>query len=80
MSFDFFVLGGDANRDRTVDTVDFNSLAANFGGTGKIFSQADFNYDGIVNTSDFSILASKFGKTLSGSPTAGIASRSDRSL
>src|SRR5437762_389999 len=76
LSFDFFVLGGDANRDRTVDTVDFNYLAANFGGTGKIFSQADFNYDGIVNTSDFSILASKFGKTLCGSPTAGIASRS----
>jgi ELWxxDGT repeat protein len=61
---DFFVLGADANGDRTVDTLDFNSLAANFGGSGRNYSQGDFNYDGVVDTLDFNTLASKFGKTL----------------
>jgi hypothetical protein len=61
---DFFVLAGDANHDRTVDTLDFNALAANFGGTNKTFSQADFNYDGVVDTLDFNTLAAQFGKSL----------------
>jgi hypothetical protein len=69
-SFDFFVLAGDANHDRTVDTLDFNALAANFGGTNKTFSQADFNYDGVVDTLDFNTLAANFGKTLPAPATA----------
>ena len=32
--FDFFVLAGDANRDRQVNLLDFNILAANFGQSG----------------------------------------------
>jgi hypothetical protein len=61
---DAFFLSADANRDRSVDTVDFNILAANFSQSGKTFSQGDFNYDGTVDTIDFNLLASNFGKTL----------------
>src|SRR5206468_12596212 len=53
---------GDANLDGKVDTLDFNSLASNFGGSGKVWSQADFNYDGKVDTLDFNQLASNFGQ------------------
>jgi glucose/arabinose dehydrogenase len=63
LSFDFFVLAGDANHDGVVDTLDFNALAANFGGTNKTYSQGDFNYDGTVDTLDFNTLAAQFGKT-----------------
>jgi len=55
---------GDANLDGKVDTLDFNSLAANFGGTGKVWTQADFNFDGVVDTLDFNNLASNFGQQI----------------
>jgi hypothetical protein len=61
----FFVLSGDANHDHTVDTVDFNLLAANFGQTARSFGQGDFNYDSVVDTVDFNMLAANFSKTLS---------------
>jgi uncharacterized delta-60 repeat protein len=61
---EFFVLGADANHDRVVDTLDFNALAGNFGGTGKTFPQGDFNYDGVADTLDFNTLASRFGRTM----------------
>jgi hypothetical protein len=64
LSFDFFVLAADANHDRTVDTLDFNALAANFGQTGRTPSGGDFNYDGVVDTLDFNLLASRFGSSL----------------
>jgi hypothetical protein len=60
-----YVYYGDANIDGKVDTLDFNSLAANFGGTGKVWSQADFNYDGKIDTLDFNKLAANFGQQLS---------------
>jgi hypothetical protein len=69
-SFDFFFLNGDANRDGRVNLVDFNVLAANFGQSGRTFSQGDFNYDGIVNLSDFNILASRFGSVAGPWPAA----------
>ena len=53
----FFVLTADANRDRAVNTVDFNTLAANFGGNAKTFDQGNFNYAGLVDTADFNLLA-----------------------
>jgi hypothetical protein len=62
--FDFFVLAGDANRDRVVDTIDFNILAGNFGRSDRPFSHANFDYLGRVDTLDFNILAAQFGKTL----------------
>jgi hypothetical protein len=61
---DFFVLAADANRDRSVNGLDFNVLAANFGQSPRTFSQGDFNYDGIVNGLDFNILAVRFGQSL----------------
>jgi hypothetical protein len=61
-----YALFGDANQDHTVDTVDFNLLAANFSGSGKVWRQGDFNYDGIVDTVDFNLLGSNFGGSLAG--------------
>jgi hypothetical protein len=61
---------GDANIDGTVDTVDFNLLAASFGQSGLSWNNGDFNYDGSVDTIDFNNLAANFGQTLPG-PAAG---------
>jgi hypothetical protein len=61
-----YTLSGDANLDGKVDTLDFNSLAASFGGSGKFWTQADFNYDGTVDTLDFNSLAANFGGTIAG--------------
>ena len=58
---EFFILAGDANRDRRVNLADFNILAANFGQSPRTFSQGDFTYDGGVNLADFNVLASRFG-------------------
>jgi len=55
---------GDANLDGVVNALDFNALASNYGGAGKVWTQGDFNYDGSVNTMDFTALASNFGKSL----------------
>jgi hypothetical protein len=62
LAHDFFVLAGDANRDRVVNLRDFNALASNFGKSGRLFSQGDFNYDGQVTLADFNILANRFGQ------------------
>jgi autotransporter-associated beta strand protein len=59
-----YTYSGDANLDGKVDTLDFNSLAANFGGNGKVWTQADFNFDGVVDTLDFNSLAANFGQQL----------------
>jgi hypothetical protein len=61
---DFFFLNGDANHDERVNLDDFNVLAANFGQSGRDFTQADFTYDGVVNLDDFNVLASRFGTNL----------------
>ena len=66
LNFSFFIFGGDANRDERIDSLDFNALAANFGFTGRTFSQGDFSCDGKVDTIDFNILATNFGTTLAG--------------
>jgi hypothetical protein len=68
----FFSLIGDANRDHSVDTVDFNNLAANFGQSGRNFGQGNFDYDpaGNVDTLDFNLLSTNFGKSVAGSSTA----------
>jgi hypothetical protein len=65
-------LYGDANLDATVNTTDFNLLAANFGGSGKYWAKGDFNYDGNVNTTDFNLLAGNFGQTLSADEARGL--------
>ena len=60
---DFFVLGGDANRDRRVDSLDFARMAGNFNRPAN-FSGGDFDYSGVVGVSDFALLASRFNLTL----------------
>jgi predicted outer membrane repeat protein len=69
-AFDFFVLSADADRSQSVDTVDFNILATNFGQAGKTFSQGNFDYDaaGQVDSVDFNLLAANFSKTLPAPP------------
>jgi hypothetical protein len=61
-SVDFFILTGDASRNRFVDSIDFSIFAGHLGETGASFEDGDFNYDGQVNASDASILVSKFGQ------------------
>jgi hypothetical protein len=61
---DFFILSGDANRDRKVDVADLGILASNWQQSPRTFSQADFNYDGIVDVADLGILASKWQQEL----------------
>jgi hypothetical protein len=60
-----YTLSGDANLDGVVDTLDFNALAANFGGTGRNWWEGDYNYDGVVDTLDFNALAGNFGASVS---------------
>jgi hypothetical protein len=64
VSFDFFVLAGDADRDQVVDIDDLGILATNWQGTGKTFSQGDFNYDHVVDITDLGILATNWQKSL----------------
>jgi parallel beta-helix repeat protein len=59
-----FVLAGDTNRDRTVNFDDLLTLAQNYGGSNKSFSQGDSNYDGVVNFDDLLMLAQRYGTTL----------------
>jgi|GEM_PF-5762566 len=63
-TFTFFVLAGDATRDRFVNLDDFTALAANFGQSPRNFAQGDFTYDGNVNLDDFTLLAANFGENL----------------
>jgi hypothetical protein len=55
-----YTASGDANLDGTVDTVDFNLLAASFSQSGKRWFNGDFDYSGTVDTVDFNLLASNF--------------------
>jgi len=61
---------GDHNLNGTVDSVDFNLLAANFSGSPRRWSQGDSNYDTTVDTTDFNLLASNFGKVIAAPPPA----------
>lgn len=69
--FDFFVLAGDANSDRTVGFADLVALAQHYGATtGVTFAQGDFNYDGKVDFADLVIVAQKYGTSLPPPPPA----------
>jgi len=62
--YNFFMLAGDANRDRRVDFNDLVILARNFNQTNRTFSQGDFNYDTKVDFNDLVLLARKFNSFL----------------
>jgi hypothetical protein len=68
---DFFVLAGDANRDRAVNFDDLLVLAKNYNKAGATFAQGDFTGDGLVNFDDLLVLAKNYNKAL---PAAGPAS------
>jgi hypothetical protein len=57
---------GDANGDGMVDVGDLGILAANYGGTGKTWSEGDFNGDSAVDVGDLGILAAHYGEGVSG--------------
>ncbi|MFT3784769.1 MAG: Calx-beta domain-containing protein [Tepidisphaeraceae bacterium] len=62
----FHVLVGDFDRDGTVNFNDLLILAANYGQSGRTFSQgnADYSADGTVAFSDLLQLASRYGTKL----------------
>jgi hypothetical protein len=53
---------GDANIDGMVDVGDLGILAANYGGSGKTWTQGDFNGDTFVDVGDLGILAAHYGE------------------
>jgi hypothetical protein len=59
-SFDFFILAGDADRDRDVDVSDLGILATNWQQSPRTFSQGDFDYSGMVDVNDLGILATNW--------------------
>jgi hypothetical protein len=59
---DFFVLAGDANRDRVVNFGDLLVVARNYNQSGKTYADGDFNYDGTVNFNDLLVLARAYNK------------------
>jgi hypothetical protein len=64
--FNFFVLAGDANRDRSVDVADLGILASNWQQSPRTFSQGNFDYsaNGLVDVADLGILASHWQQSL----------------
>jgi hypothetical protein len=65
LRFDFFVLAGDLNRDRSVDFLDLAVMAQNYNITaGKTFADGDFNYDGGVDFLDLAVLAQRYNTSL----------------
>lgn len=66
ISLSFFVLAGDANRDRVVNFDDLLILAQNYGETGNTLSHGNFNYDsqGRVDFDDLLLLAQKYSTSL----------------
>jgi hypothetical protein len=66
VALDFFVLAGDANRDRKVDFGDLAILAQNYNTSGKPFSQGNFDYDagGNVDFNDLAMLAQRYNTSL----------------
>ena len=61
-----YVVSGDANLDGSVNALDFNALATNFGQNSgsNVWTSGDFTYDGVVDTSDFMELADDFSAAL----------------
>ena len=65
-----YTLAGDLNLDGAVNTLDFTTLANNFGASGSLWQQGDFNFDGVVNALDFNAIATNFGLFQASPPLA----------
>jgi hypothetical protein len=64
--FEFYVMSGDANRDRAVDFNDLAILAQNYNTVGGMtFDRGDFNYDGNADFNDLAMLAQRYNTSLS---------------
>lgn len=63
LTYNFFILAGDADHDHDVDFTDLVTLAQNYGQSGRGFSQGNFDYspDGKVDFNDLVILAQHYG-------------------
>jgi hypothetical protein len=59
-------MDGDATVDGVINLNDFNVLAANFGKSGRAWTEGDFSHDGLVNLTDFNLLAANFGVSAAG--------------
>jgi hypothetical protein len=63
-TLNFFMLAGDANRDRTVSFADLVAVAQHYGNTGKSWIDGDFNGDGIIGFADLVAVAQRYGTSL----------------
>jgi hypothetical protein len=70
LTLDFFVLAGDANRDRVVGIDDLSLLAQNYNKTGRTYATADFNNDGLTDIDDLNVLAQNYGQSVPAPPPA----------
>jgi hypothetical protein len=61
---DFFVLGGDVNRDRSVDFNDLVILAQNYNTSGQTYGQGDLTGDGSVDFNDLVLIAQSYNSAL----------------
>lgn len=68
----FFILAGDGNADRRVNSIDFNLLAGRFGQTVSTPAFGDFDYSGDVDSQDATLLFGQYGKSLQVPGTAAI--------
>jgi hypothetical protein len=73
---EFFVLAGDANRDRTVGFEDLVVLAQNYGATGRNFGTGDFDYDTDVDFADLVLLAQRYNTSLPPPAASAVGSKS----
>ncbi|HEY7087371.1 MAG TPA: dockerin type I domain-containing protein, partial [Tepidisphaeraceae bacterium] len=65
----FFVLAGDANRDRVVNSTDLGILSVNWNQSPRDWTQGDFNDDGVVNVDDLDILSRNWQQSVAELPT-----------
>lgn len=65
-NFDFFVLAGDFNRDRTVNFNDLLVIAQNYNRIGRSFSQGNIDYspEGLVAFNDLLGVAQNYGDSV----------------
>jgi uncharacterized delta-60 repeat protein len=79
LTFDFYVLAGDDNRDRAVDFKDLALVAQNYNTIGgKTWTDGDFNGDGNVDFLDLAILAQRYNTSLPAPAAGGASAASSR--